>query len=464
MRNEGVFLRGQLLKWLAIALALLFTADTIASYWMAQTLAGRAYDRALVEMARDLSLHLHRVDASDSIQLDLPPPALALLFNDPNDRIFHEVATPGDERVAGRALPRPAMSAATPGEMLYDGQVDGEPVRVVQLTVASEQETGRPAAVVRVAQTLVQRTTLAREMLLGMVLPQVLLIALAAAVVWVGVVLGLRPLEAVRASVLSRSPQDLGLMPLEGVPGEVRPLLHAINGLLQRLDGLLALQRRFLADAAHQLKTPVAALLAQIEVAMREKDPDRRQEQLQALNAGLSRLGRLMSQLLSLARNEPEGVSAVRLVPVDLSGLALEAASAWVPEALRRGIDLGLEGSDASITVQGDALRLRELLDNLLDNAIRYSSEGGHVTVRMEDGTRPAVHIADDGPTILPADRELIFERFHRTLGSPGDGSGLGLAIAREIAQIHDAEIVLAADPDGIGNVFSIVFPARAGA
>ena len=463
MPNDGMLLRRQLLKWLSIALALLFTVDTFASYWMASTLAGRAYDRTLVEMARDLSLHVHAVDANGRIRLDLPPAALALLFNDPDDRFFHEVTTPADERVAGQALPRPAMSIGGAGELLYDARVEGLPVRIVQLTVGAERETGRPAAVVRVAQTLSQRTTLEREMLLGMILPQLLLIALATAVVWVGVALGLRPLEAVRESVLSRSPQDLGLMPVEGVPGEVRPLLHAINGLLQRLDGLLALQRRFVADAAHQLKTPVAALLAQIEVAIREQDPGRRQEQLQALNAGLARLGRLMSQLLSLARNEPEGAAAARLVPMDLSALALEAASAWVPEAMRRGIDLGFEGGDDAITVQGDAIRLRELLDNLLDNAIRYTNEGGRVTVRIEGGPPPTVRIADDGPTIPAADRELVFERFHRIMGSPGDGSGLGLAIAREIAQMHDARIGLEPDSDGIGNVFSIAFPARSG-
>lgn len=460
MPDDGILLRTQLLKWLAVALALLFFADTIASYWMGQTLAGRAYDRALVEMARDVSLHLRRVDADGTIQLDLPPAALAVLFNDPSDRIFHEVTTPGDDRVAGMALPRPSAVASEAGEVLYDGRVDGQPVRVVQLTVASELETGRPAAIVRVAKTLGQRTLLAREMLLGMVVPQLLLIALAAAVVWVGVVLGLRPLEVARASVASRSPQDLGRVPLTGVPGEVRPLLNAINGLLERLDRVLTLQRRFVADAAHQLKTPVAALLAQIEVAVREKDPERRQEQLQSLNAGLERLARLMSQLLSLARNEPEGANAVKLRPLDLPALALDAASAWVPEALRRGIDLGFEGGDAVITVQGDAMRLRELLDNLLDNAVRYSSAGGRVTVRVEDGLRPAVHIADDGPTIAAEDRALIFERFHRILGSPGDGSGLGLAIAQEIAHAHGAEIGLAADGDGIGNVFSIVFPA----
>lgn len=460
MRHDGGLLRRRLLKWLGFALILLFVADTVASYWVAHTLAGRAYDRALVEMARDLSLHLHRGADDGRLRLDLPPAALAVLFSDAADPVFHEVATPANERVAGQALPRPPTPASGPGERLYDGVVDGRHARVVQLTIEAERETGRPAAIVRVAQTLGERNALAGEMLLGIVVPQLLLIALAIGVVWAGVVFGLRPLDAVRASLLARSPQDLGRMPLDGVPGEVRPLLEAINALLQRVERLVALQQRFLADAAHQLKTPVAALLAQIEVAMREQDPERRTQQLQSINAGLARLGRLMSQLLSLARNEPDGAGAARLQPLDLPALALEAASDWVPEAMRRGIDLGFDGDEVAATVNADPLRLRELLDNLIDNAIRYSNEGGHITVQVEGGPRPAVHVHDDGPTIPEAHRELIFERFHRILGSPGDGSGLGLAIAREIASLHGATIEVAPDADGVGNMFSVVFPA----
>lgn len=456
MPHDAGLLRSRLLKWLAVALALLFVADTTASYWMAQSLAGRAYDRALVELARDVSLHLRRVDGE--VRLDLPQAALAVLFNDPFDRVFHEVTALDGRRISGAGVPSSPEPPVSAGEVFYDAVINAQPVRVVQLTVASERETGRPAAIVRIAETKSRRSGLAREMLLSMIVPQLLLIAMAAAVVWIGVVLGLRPLDAVRQSVLSRAPDDLGRVPLDGVPGELRPLLVAINGLLERLDRVVTMQRRFVADAAHQLKTPVAALLAQIEVAGRETDSARMQDQLESINAGLGRLARLMSQLLSLARNEPEGAHAIVLIPLDLTALVLEAASAWVPEALKRRIDLGFEAGESVVTVRADAVRLRELLDNLLDNAVRYSVEGGRITVRVEALPRPAVHIADDGPTIAPDDRDRIFERFHRVLGSPGDGSGLGLAIAQEIARAHGATIRLAPDEDGVGNVFSLVF------
>jgi two-component system sensor histidine kinase TctE len=335
-------------------------------------------------------------------------------------------------------------------------------VRIVQLTVGAEGSAGRPAAVVRVAETQTKRNELAREILLSVVAPQVLLILIAGIVVWVGVVRGLAPLDRVQRAVAARSHRDRSPVPVENVPGEVGPLVQSINGLLARLDRVLTLQSRFVSDAAHQLKTPVAALEAQCEVALREQDPAALRASVEKLQPGFARLSRLVSQLLSLARNEPDAVRAVTLAPLDLNALALEAATAWVPEALRRNVDLGFEGVEAPVMVDGDGTRLRELLDNLLDNAIRYTRDGGRVTVRVH-AAPPAVAVSDDGPAIPPGERERVFERFHRLLGSSRDGSGLGLAIAQEIARLHGAAITLVEDADGIGNTFSVAFPPRSG-
>jgi two-component system sensor histidine kinase TctE len=218
------------------------------------------------------------------------------------------------------------------------------------------------------------------------------------------------------------------------------------------------LQSRFVSDAAHQLKTPIAAVEAQLEVALREEEPARLRDSVRKLQPGLARLSRLVSQLLSLARNEPEAVHTVVFKPLDLNALALEAATAWVPEALRKRIDLGFEAAVQASIVPGDAGRLRELLDNLLDNAIRYTDEGGRVTVRVTPGPPPAIAVSDDGPSIPPHERERVFERFHRLLGSSRDGSGLGLAIAQEIARLHKAAITLGDDADGVGNTFVVSF------
>jgi two-component system sensor histidine kinase TctE len=459
MPREQPLLRTQLLTWLAVPLFLLLTADTFLSYWVALSFSKRAYDRALVEIAREVSLHLKTADGG--VALDLPPEAHRVLFTDPVDRIHFQVTTPDGRTVAGEPIASARRDAAggRAAEIFYDGRMNGVPVRIVELNVGSAGPQGQPGAVIRVAETEIKRTELAREILFSVVAPQVLLILIAGIVVWAGVVRGLAPLERVQRAVAARSHRDLSPLVIEKVPGEVSPLLRSINELLERLDRVLTLQSRFVSDAAHQLKTPVAALEAQCEVALRERDPGSLRASVEKLQPGLGRLSRLVSQLLSLARNEPEAVRALKLAPLDLNAAVLEAATAWVPRALERGIDLGFEGAASAVVVDGDAGRLRELLDNLLDNAIRYTPAEGRVTVRVAAEPAPAVSVSDDGPPIPPAERERVFERFHRLLGSSRDGSGLGLAIAREIARLHGAEISLQDDADGIGNIFSVSFP-----
>ena len=459
MPPRPALLRTQLLGWLLVPLFVLLTADTFLSYWIALDFSQRAYDRSLVEIAREVSLHLR--DDGGRLALDLPQEARRVLLFDPEDRIDIEVATAGGRLVEAGAIETPRR-AASPGrhERYYDGAAHGEPVRIVQLDLDPDSATGRPAAIVRVAETANKRNVLAREILLSVVIPQLLLILIAGLVVWFGVVRGLAPLERVQRAVSTRSHRDRSALAVEKVPGEVAPLLGSINDLLARLDRALTLQSRFISDAAHQLKTPVAALEAQIEVALREEDAGRLREGVQAALPGLERLSRLVSQLLSLARNEPDAARALSLASVDISALAFELATEWAPTALRQAIDLGFEGSATPVVVQGDAGRLRELLDNLLDNAVRYSRSGGRITVRVLDAPRPAVEVSDDGPAIPAPERERVFQRFHRLLGSGRDGSGLGLAIAREIAHLHGADITLRDDADGVGNTFAVIFPA----
>jgi len=240
----------------------------------------------------------------------------------------------------------------------------------------------------------------------------------------------------------------------------VRPLVDEVNELMARLGKTFDFQNRFVADAAHQLKTPVSGLKAQIELALRESDPERVRHSLAQLYISADRLSRLVRQLLSLARNEPGALDTVQLQPLDLNAFALEVSMDWVPHAIKRNIDLGFEGVEQPLVIDADRDRLRELINNLIDNAIRYSQPGGRVTVRA--GRTPAGHcklaISDDGPSIPVAERQRIFERFHRLLGTQEDGSGLGLAIVSEIATLHGASIELEEDVDGVGNTFSVFF------
>ncbi|HET9405498.1 MAG TPA: sensor histidine kinase N-terminal domain-containing protein [Burkholderiales bacterium] len=456
---EQPLLRTQLLTWLLAPLFLLLTADTFISYWVALNFSQRAYDRTLVEIAREVSLYLKRADGG-ALALEMPAEARRLLLTDPVDRVYFQVEDAGGRVVAGFPIAPARRDAARRRPALYDGEAEGEAVRVVELALDADGATGRPAAVVRAAETMVKRNVLAREILLSVVIPQVLLILIAGVVVWAGVVRGLSPLQRLQRAVASRSHRDCSPVVVDNVPGEVSPLLHSINELLARLDRVLTLQSRFISDAAHQLKTPITALNAQFELAQREADPQRMRAAMQALSPALERLSRLVSQLLSLARNEPEAVRAVTLAQLDLNALSLEAATGWVPESRQRSIDLGFEGSAEPVMVRGDAARLRELLDNLLDNAIRYSPAGGRVTVRVSAKPVPTVAVNDDGPGIPAHERERVFERFHRLLGNSADGSGLGLAIAQEIARLHGADIALSDDTDGVGTTFSVRFPA----
>jgi len=458
MQREPL-LRRQLLTWLLVPLSLLLAADAFVSYWIALSFSQRAYDRTLLEIAREVSL---RVGGDGGrLEFDMPEAAREVLFTDPSDTLYYEVAAADGTLVAGDPIAPPQAHAARAGgsEVYYDGTVRGMPVRVVALQMRADPGSGRPAALVRVAETKVKRAELTREILLSVLLPQVLLILIAGTIVWGGVVRGLLPLERVRQAVALRTHRERGPVPVSDVPGEVRPLVDAVNGLLERLDHVLTLQARFVADAAHQLKTPVAGLQAQMELALRETDPERIRESITRLYAGLERLARLVSQLLSLARNEPDAVRSVSVRPVDLNALALEAATNWVPAALGKRIDLGLESSPSAVMIRGDPGRLRELFDNLLDNAVRYTPESGRVTVRVSRDPVPSVAVSDDGPAIPPHERARVFERFHRLLGTTREGSGLGLAIALEIARLHGADIILEDDKDGTGNTFTVIFP-----
>lgn len=459
MARRDPSLRGQLLTWLLVPLALLLAADAFISYRIASSFTQRAHDRALVEIAHEIALRVRA--APEGLSVDLPEAVRSVLFADPVDRVYFEVATADEAVVAGEAIAAaPANSTRAPrAERLYDSVLHDADVRVVQLRVSPNPAAAGPEAIVRVAETKTKRNELTREMVASVIVPQVLLILIAALVVWVGVLRGLLPLKQLQRAIALRSHLDRSPVPEVGVPAEAKPLVHSINGLLERLDGVLTLQSRFIADAAHNLKTPVAGLKAQMELMMRETDPARIKEATARLYIGTERLSRLVSQLLALARNEPEAIQSLALVPMDLDAFALETSTNWVPQALRKQIDLGFEGANQPVMIHGDPTRLRDLLDNLLDNAIGYSRDSGRVTVHVAASPRPTITVSDDGPRIPTEQRERVFERFHRLLGSGHPGSGLGLAIAQEIADLHHADIEILEDSDGVGNTFKVVFP-----
>jgi signal transduction histidine kinase len=316
---------------------------------------------------------------------------------------------------------------------------------------------------VQVAETTDARQSITGEILAATLLPEGVLIALAAIGMWYGVGRSLDPLERLREEVGRRSDQDLSPVAAQRTPREVRPLVNAINALLSRLDSALSAHRRFVANAAHQLRTPLAGLHTQAELALRASDPETVRRSLEQLHQAAGRAAHLVGQLMSLARLEPRSARPLQAEPLDLKELARATTARWVPQALGRGVDLGFDAVSAPAQVMGDRLLLEEMLGNLIDNAIRYTPPGGEATVRVVRAANAAiVEVEDSGPGIPESERAQVMERFQRgSTAAQTPGSGLGLAIVREIAVTHGAEVRLEAGHEGRGTRVSVVLPSH---
>jgi len=278
--------------------------------------------------------------------------------------------------------------------------------------------------------------------------------------VWFGLWRGLAPIRALQQRLRERAPDDLSPVDRRGTPEDIAPLIDAFNELLQRMHLNLESQRRFIASAAHQMKTPLAGMRTQSELALRESDPQELHERLQQISLGSQRATHLISQLLALARTESPQQLGPRS-PIDLVGLARETLMPWIDTALQRSIDLGLEAAPGPVLISGHAVLLRELINNLVDNALRYCPPGSTVTLKVqESGDTVELVVEDNGPGVPPGERERVFERFYRVLGHEADGSGLGLAIVKEIVDQHDATVSLEQTQPGSGACFRIRFQA----
>ena len=452
--SRKFLLRTQLLRWLLYPLLVLLALDSAIGFGLAARFSRDAYDKALIEIAHELSLQMRTNETG--IYLDLPEVARRLLLQDPHDKIFFELSDQQNKRIAGDPLPRPDKTPlmVRGNIVVYDAYMNGEAVRIAQLP---RLEPG--GAILRVAETYIKREEMTRDIITIVVLPQILLILLVSILVRFGVTKGLLPLKQLQRSIAEKSHRDRRPLDETAVPGEVIPLVTSINALLHRLDSVLISQSRFIADAAHQLKTPVSALNAYVELLERSKTQEEREGIIIQLNRAVERMSRLVSQLLVLAENDVSQARPLEFKKINLNAFALEITTSWVPLALKNNIDLGFEGSDTPVYINGDPSRLQDLFENLIDNAIRSSPKHGHVTIRVLSHPRPTFAISDDARVIPEDEKQLIFERFHRLLGI-GDGSGLGLAIAKEIASAHHAVITIDQDViDGRGNTFRIVFP-----
>jgi two-component system sensor histidine kinase TctE len=436
--------------------ALAIAAGAAAAFYLSIRLPGAAaYDQSLVSTAFAVAERLRVRDGEVSI--DLPTVAERMVRADRFDEVLYVVRGPDGARIAGDAgLPRPPPGTPRTEDDVatYDGTLGGKALRLVDVRVPC----GGTTCSVTLAETTRKRQALARSILASIALPVAGLAAVVLALVWFGVARGLRPLQELSAQIRSRSPRDLRPLGAAAVPEEARPLVDSIDRLLGEVAEASRQQQRFLANAAHQLRTPLAGLQAHAELALAQPVPPDCRAALEHVHGATVRTARLANQLLALARAEAGVRQAGAPERVELRALVGESADDWVRRALARDIDLGFDLEDAA--VRGDPLLVREALANLVHNAIEYTPPGGRVTVRV--GRRAgasALEVEDEGPGIPAGERERVLERFYRMPGTAGTGSGLGLAIVREIAQAHGAALAIGEGELGRGCRVTLSFP-----
>jgi len=446
-------LRGLLLRRLWLPLLVLLLCSAVGSFALARFYAGQVYDRWLLDSAMSLSELVTVQDGRASIEIT---PAVSRMFTwDTADEVHGEVVDAEGGRLYGdlpEALPRPSIAAGNDDDAIYyDARVRGQPVRMVEVVVSAGP--GHDIRL-RVAETLRKRHRLERKLLLTSVPFQAAILALAAWLAWSGTGAAARHANLVARKLASPRPDPLApLDPAQEAPRELWPAVEAYNALLQRLDAMQDAQRRFVSNAAHQLRTPLAAMQVELESSLRQHDPQAQQLALSGTLAGLARLQHLVNQLLMLSRSEDPHGSALPLQPVDLAALARGVVERYADRALAAGVDLGYEGPDDGVQVQGDPQLLREALGNLLDNALRYGAVPGVITLGVrQEAEGVQAWVDDDGAGIAEAERTRVTERFYRA-SSEGDGCGLGLAIVAEIAQRHGATLMIDTAPIGGARV-----------
>jgi two-component system sensor histidine kinase TctE len=449
-RRRGLgSLRGQLLRWLLIPLAVLVVINSVSAYRNALEAADLAYDRSLLASARALA---ERVSVADGrVVVDVPYVALDSFETDALGRLYYKVTGIHGEFVSGYDDLPPVPDNIRRADIypalvrFYHANYRGTPVRIAALLEPVYDDSIRGIALIQVGESLEARRELSRRILIDTVWRQAALVLAAALLAFIAVRFVLRPLMRLTDEVAQRAPTDLSDFDDAQVHRELRPLVAAMNGYMGRLDSLIAGQRRFIADASHQLRTPLTVLKTQAELALRANDVAAMRDIVEGIAKTTDSTVHLANRLLTLARAE-HGLAEAEMAPLSLSAITREVALELAGAALMRGLDLSLEAED-EVRMRGNALLLREMAANLLDNAIRYTPAGGRVSLKVmaEEGAA-LFEIEDSGPGIAEAERKRVFAPFYRAPGAQqqnSGGAGLGLAIVRDIVELHRGAIRL---------------------
>ena len=449
--REQRSLFGEILDWMLTPLLLLWPVSLVLTWLVAQNIAGKPFDRALEYNVAALAQLI--AVKNNRMQFSLPLPARELLRADDSDTVYYQVMGARGEFMSGeRNLPAPpAEEKIVLDEIrLREDEIDGTSIKVAYTWVKLALPDAQPA-LVQVAETMEKRSVLATEIVKGVMLPQFVILPMAVLLVWLALVQAIKPLNQLEERIRARKPDDLSPIDAQAVPLEVAPLVYSVNDLLMRLKDSIATQKRFLADAAHQLKTPLAGLRMQADLAQREgASAEELKHSLRQIGRASIRATHTVNQLLALARAESNGAVMPRTA-CDLAELTMSVVRDCVPRAIEKHIDLGYEGTqpgDRGGKLAGNPTLIKELIRNLVDNALNYTpskpEQPGVITARVlvdPLGKTLVLQVEDSGPGVPVAERELIFQPFYRALGTEADGSGLGLPIVMEIAHQHNATV-----------------------
>ena len=494
---QSVSLRRLLLWRLSVLMSFVILLGGAITFALATYFAHGVFDQWLFDSASTLGAQVKATPGD--MRVDLPRSALEMFEFDAVDRVFYDVVAADGRRIFGNAALPVSPTLVEPGPpVFYDANIQGRNVRVVAVHVSGRESTRRndaaaaaaavataPAAaaadstststsstsdvvsedvIVQVAETTNKRDALVTKILLAILLPQTLLMFFAALAIWYAVTNGMKSLDDIAARLTRYAPgSSEPLVDPRAAPIEVQPLLRALHVVVDRLDEAQKSQQRFITNASHQLRTPLAALQVQAERALREPDPVKHSEALESVLKTMSRLRHLAHQILMLARAEPVANPTLELRPLDLAELVRSELEQWMDAAIAQGDDLGYDGPSSGVEIIGEPQLLHELVGNLVDNAIRYAGRDARITLALTTDPEPLLIIEDDGPGIPAPERALVLERFYRRAQSPGEGSGLGLAIAREIADRHGAELKIDTGIDDRGLKVSVRFRRMTG-
>ncbi|WP_323017575.1 sensor histidine kinase [Castellaniella sp.] len=464
-RRRHATLLGRILLWMIVPLFVLWSIGIVITYFISLNIANSPYDRTLSSHLRLLRHEVEQQRLSTGITLSESARTILAGSGDDTPTTWQILDANGHLMAGNPNIPTPENWTYDIDQVRYrNATLNHQAIRLAYLWGGRDRDgTGFLTVVAEPGEA---RATLQQEILTGMLTPQLIILPLAAMLAGLGLTQGLEPLSLLQEHMRRRKPSDLSPIRDDLAPAEIVPLIAAMNNVLQRLSASIESQRRFVANAAHQLKTPLAGIRTQCEIALREQEPARMRDSLQQLITGSQRATRLVNQLLLLARAESLDPNQSRTTEqLNLHTLAAEGTGAWVQTALQRGIDLGFESSDENLPVFGNGIMIRELLNNLIDNALLYTPAGGQVTVRvLADGDLACLEVQDTGPGIPLDEQSQVFDRFYRILGHEAEGSGLGLAIVREVAEHHQASIAFLPpgnhyDPVSAGTRLRVSFP-----